>query len=74
MVLAVVILATVGLAVLLFALLPGAGLAGAVLALLLGAAVVVWLLAAGAMGKTSADAPSEAELLGPGGLHDPRGG
>ena len=72
---ALVIVATVALAVVLAVLLPGAGLVGAIVVVLVGLGVVAWLVLAGA----SRTAPSEAarrtedaELLGPGGPDDPR--
>jgi hypothetical protein len=66
---------TVGVAVLLVALLPGAGFIGAAIALVLGGALVVWLLLAGASRQTPSDvarrSEEKPELLGPGGPDDP---
>jgi hypothetical protein len=68
---------SVGLAVLLAALLPGAGLIGAILVLVLGGAVIAWLLLAGATRQAPSDVArrtekaEKPELLGPGGPDDP---
>jgi hypothetical protein len=72
----VVLIAVVslGLAVLLAALLPGAGLVGAVLVIALGIGVIVWLLAAGGARRTPSEAIQRTETpehLGPGGPDDP---
>jgi hypothetical protein len=72
----VVLIAVVslGLALLLAALLPGAGLVGAVLVIALGIGVIVWLLAAGGARRTPSEAIQQTETpehLGPGGPDDP---
>jgi hypothetical protein len=72
----VVLIAVVslGLAVLLAALLPGAGLVGAVLVIALGIGVIVWLLAAGGARRMPSEAIQRTETpehLGPGGPDDP---
>jgi hypothetical protein len=72
----VVLIAVVslGLAVLLTALLPGAGLVAAVLVIALGIGVIVWLLAAGGARRTPGEAIQQTETpehLGPGGPDDP---
>jgi hypothetical protein len=72
---ALVIVATVALAVVLAVLLPGAGLVGAIVVVLVGLGVVAWLVLAGASRTAPSDAArrtEDAELLGPGGPDDPR--
>jgi hypothetical protein len=69
------ILVSLGLAVLLAALLPGAGLVGAALLIAAGIGLVAWLVASGASGRAAGGAARDAEkpeLLGPGGPDDPR--
>ena len=73
---AVVVIAvvTLGLAVLLAALLPGAGLVAAVVVVAAGIGVIVWLLAAGGARQAPSDAIRQTETpehLGPGGPDDP---
>jgi hypothetical protein len=71
---ALVLVATVALAVALAVLLPGAGFIGAIVVALFGLGVVVWLVLAGASRTAPSDAArrtDEAELLGPGGPDDP---
>jgi hypothetical protein len=68
-------LVTVGIAVLLAALLPGAGLVGSILVIAGGIAVIAWLLASGGAGKRPSEAIEQTESpehLGPGGPDDPR--
>jgi hypothetical protein len=68
-------LGTLGLAVLLAALLPGAGFIAAVVVVILGLGAIVWLFLAGAARQAPSDLAAgtdEAELLGPGGPDDPR--
>jgi len=70
----VVAVLTVGLAVLLGALLPGAGLIASVLVVVLGLGVIVWLVVAGSSGRSTSEIVQETErqeLLGPGGPDDP---
>jgi hypothetical protein len=66
---------SVGLALLLAALLPGAGLVAAVLVIAGGIGVIIWLVAAGGAGRTPSDAIRRTEPppehLGPGGPDDP---
>jgi hypothetical protein len=72
---AVAIVATLALAILLAALVPGLGFIAAIIVLLIGIAVVVWLLAAGRSGQTPSELATHAneqEFLGPGGADDPR--
>ena len=67
-------LGTLGLALLLGLLLPGAGFIAAVVVVVLGVAVIAWLVVAGAARQTPSELASEAEdveLLGPGGPDDP---
>ena len=72
---ALVIVATVVLAVALAALLPGAGFIGAIVVVVIGLAAVVWLVSAGAARQAPGDIArntDDQELLGPGGPDDPR--
>ena len=66
---------TIGLAVVLAALLPGAGLIGAILVVMLGIGLIAWLILARASDQAPSDIPrkttNEPELLGPGGPDDP---
>jgi hypothetical protein len=66
---------SLGVAVLLVALLPGAGFIGAAIVLVLGGAVIAWLLLAGASRQSPSDVARRSEeqpqLLGPGGPDDP---
>jgi len=69
------IVASLVLALLLAALLPGAGLFAAAVVILLALGIGAWLLFAGASGTTPSEAVGEsheASLLGPGGPDDPR--
>ena len=71
---ALVVVATVAAAVLLAVLLPGAGFIGAIVVVVLGLAVVVWLISAGASRRAPSEMASRTEdpdLLGPGGPDDP---
>jgi hypothetical protein len=75
---AIVIIAvlTVGLAILLGALLPGAGLFLAITVVLLGLGLLAWLLFVGASGRSTTDLVRDTEgrgpeLLQPGGPDDP---
>jgi hypothetical protein len=66
--------ATVGVALLLAMLLPGAGFIAAVLVVLIGIAVIAWLVLAGGTRQTPSDISrrtEEHEFLGPGGPDDP---
>ena len=70
-----VIVGTLVLAVLLAALLPGAGVIAGSAIVLIGIAVVVWLLVAARSGQAPSEVAAqteEQELLGPGGPDDPR--
>jgi hypothetical protein len=74
---ALIIVTTILIAVLLAMLMPGAGFIAAVLALLIGAGLVAWMLAAASSGEAPSDIVAETsepepELLGPGGPDDPR--
>jgi hypothetical protein len=76
---AIVIIAvlTVGLAILLGALLPGAGLLLAIAVVLLGLGLLAWLVFVGASGRSTTDLIRDSEsrgpeLLGPGGQDDPK--
>lgn len=72
---ALIVLVTIGLAVLLSVLLPGAGLIVAALVVVLGIGAIVWLVLVGASGETPTETVAgagEADLLGPGGADDPR--
>jgi hypothetical protein len=67
---------TVGLAILLGALLPGAGLFVAIVVVVLGLGLIAWLLLAGTSGRSTADLIRDSggkgpELFGPGGPDDP---
>ena len=66
---------TIGLAVVLAALLPGAGFIGAIVVVMLGIGLIVWLILARASDQAPSDIPrntkNEPELLGPGGPDDP---
>ena len=66
---------TIGLAVVLAALLPGAGLIGAIVVVILGIGLIAWLILAGASDRAPSDIPrkttNEPELLGPGRPDDP---
>ena len=72
---ALVILGTVGLAILLAVLMPGAGFIGAIVVAVIGLAVLAWLLAAGASRTAPSDMAGRTEetpeLLGSGGPDDP---
>jgi uncharacterized membrane protein len=71
---ALVVVATVALAVALAVLLPGAGFIGAIVVALIGLGVVAWLVLAGVSCTAPSDAArrtDETELLGPGGPDDP---
>jgi hypothetical protein len=73
---AVIVIAvlTIGLAVVLAALLPGAGLIGAIVVVMLGIGLIVWLILAGASDRAPSDIvhkTGEPELLGPGGPDAP---
>jgi hypothetical protein len=70
-----VIVATLVLAVLLAALLPGLGLVAAIAVVVIGIASVIWLVAAARSGEAPSELATqteEQELLGPGGPDDPR--
>jgi hypothetical protein len=72
---ALVIVATIALAVLLAAFVPGLGFIAAIAVLVIGVAVVVWLVAAGRSGQAPSELAAgagEQEFLGPGGPDDPR--
>jgi hypothetical protein len=71
---ALVVVGTVALAVLLAVLLPGAGFIGAIVVAVIGLAVVIWLVSAGAARQAPSDvarSTEKPELLGPGGPDDP---
>jgi hypothetical protein len=72
---ALVIVGTLVLAVLLAALVPGLGFIAAIAVLVIGIAVVVWLLAAARSGQAPSEVAAQTEkheFLGPGGADDPR--
>lgn len=71
---ALVVVATIAVAVALAVLLPGAGFIGAIVVAVIGLAVVVWLVSAGASRRAPSEMASsteEREFLGPGGPDDP---
>jgi hypothetical protein len=70
-----VIVATVVLAVLLAALLPGAGFIAAIAVVVIGIAAALWLVSAARSGQAPSEIATqtdEREFLGPGGPDDPR--
>jgi hypothetical protein len=72
---ALVIVATLILAVLLAALLPGAGFIAGIVVLVIGVAAALWLVAAARSGQAPGELAvqtEEHEFLGPGGPDDPR--
>lgn len=72
---ALIVVATIALAIILAAFLPGAGFIAAIVVAVIGLAAVVWLISAGATRQAPSDFARNTEgqeLLGPGGPDDPR--
>jgi fatty acid desaturase len=71
---ALIVVATIAVAIILAAFLPGAGFIAAIVIAVIGLAAVVWLISAGATRQAPSDVARNTErqeLLGPGGPDDP---